>query len=607
MPTAEPEGFEQLALRFTDPIQHDYEVIREVVLFGSPPAQRADETGLDRSTVSAKARRFLEEGMVGLVDQRTTKAGRTPHGFPARVAGCLLYAKQLYPPVHDRELVRLVQRKFGYRTNHHTVRAFLERHPLPVQLPLPITRFHQFEEAYQARWAVVRMYYEGWQQRSIAGILALSRSHVGEILAAFKRDEFAGLEDQRTRPATHAANQLTLPFLKEVLAIQQEYPRAGRFRVRGLLAQRTGQEPPSERTVGRAMALNRQLHGAPAAWVTDRPDPAAPDGIIKEMPYLPTHRHQYWFIDYRYLVRLGDDAHWVYSLCIIEGYSRKILAGMATEYQDTLAVLQLLAAALGESGRPEAIVSDNGAVFTAAAYEGLLQELAITVCHIEKGKPWENLIEAQFKVQLRLAEAAFERATSFAEIQEQHAAFVETFNTTPHWAHRDRADGLRTPVDVLSWVQGQRFEIERLHRALQQLQVERVVNLRGYGSVQRFYIYAERGLSRRRVSVWLYDGRRHIAHGETLLARYAYQYDRKARRLRAVEQPQLYHTSYASPQLELWELDDAQWQKVARRPYQRHPRPAARAARQLALPISSALTVLATTLQLARQVCQGRW
>ncbi len=46
-------------------------------------------------------------------------------------------------------------------------------------------------------------------------------------------------------------------------------------------------------------------------------------------------------------------------------------------------------------------------------------------------------------------------------------------------------------------------------------------------------IYAERGLSRTRVSIWLYEGRLHVAHREALLARYAYRYDlaapRKAR------------------------------------------------------------------------------
>jgi hypothetical protein len=240
MPTPEPEAFEQLALRFIDPLQHDYEVIRDVVLFATTLTERAAETGLDRSTVGAKARRFVEDGMLGLADQRTTRAGRKPHPFPQRVAGFLLYAKQLYPAAHDRELVRIVRRTFGYQTNHHTVKAFLARHALPVQLPLPLTHFHQFEDAYRARWTVVRMYYEGWQQRSVAKVLDLSRSHVGEIIAAFKRDGFAGLEDQRTRPATHPANQLSLPFLKEVLDVQREYPRAGRFRVTGLVERATG-------------------------------------------------------------------------------------------------------------------------------------------------------------------------------------------------------------------------------------------------------------------------------------------------------------------------------------------------------------------------------
>ncbi len=146
---------------------------------------------------------------------------------------------------------------------------------------------------------------------------------------------------------------------------------------------------------------------------------------------------------------IGEDRHWVYSLLIIEGYSRKILAAMACEHQDIVAVLQLVSAAITEYGRPGGMVSDNGSVFTADTYEDLLRELGIEVCHIEKGKPWQNLIEAQFKVELRLADAHFEHATTLEEIQERHAAFVELFNTTPHLAHREREDGLRTPVEVL--------------------------------------------------------------------------------------------------------------------------------------------------------------
>jgi transposase InsO family protein len=343
----------------------------------------------------------------------------------------------------------------------------------------------------------------------------------------FQEEGFAGLEDQRTRLATHPENQLSLPFLAEILEVQQEYPKAGRFRVRGIVAQRTG-KMPSEATIGRAMAINRTHHQAPPEWRTNRTNADPFAEIEKFLPFPPTYRRRYWFIDFRYLVRIGEDQHWVYSLLIIEGYSRKILAGMACEHQDVVAVVQLLNAALREYGRPEGAVSDNGSVFTSDAYEGLLRALDIEVCHIEKGKPWQNLIEAQFKVELRLADAHFEQATTLEEIQERHAAFVEMFNTTPHWVHRERADGLRTPVEVLSWVRGAEVDQDLLQRALHHLQIERVVTLRGYVSVQRFYLYAERGLSRRRVSVWLHEGWLHIAHREAALAQYEYRYDRKA-------------------------------------------------------------------------------
>lgn len=443
---------------------------------------------------------------------------------------------------------------------------FLERHAIPVQFPLEITHFHQFEDAYRARFTVLRMYYEGWHQQSIAACLGLSRKHVWRILSVFQEKGFAGLEDQRTRPASHPKNQLTLPFLAEILEVQKDYPRAGRFRVQDIVAQRTG-KMPGEATIGRAMASNREHHGAPPAWSTDRTDDDPHAGEVKFLPFTPTYRHRYWFIHFRYLVRVGDDRHWVYSLLIIEGYSRKILAGIATEHQDLVAVLQLFNAALLEYGQPDGSVSDNGSVFTSEANEALLRTLGIGVCHIEKGRPWQNLIEAQFKVELRLADAHFEQATTLEEIPERHAAFVELFNRTPHWAYRERKDGLRTPVEVLRWVRGAAVERDVLQRALRHLQVERVITLRGYISVQRFYLYAERGLSRWRVSIWLREGQIHIAHHDVSLAQYAYAYDRKARRLQEVESPRIFRTPYASPQLEFWDLDDVQWHKIARRPY----------------------------------------
>jgi putative transposase len=560
---APDDEFQQLQLRFTDPVQHDYEVIRPVLLFGTPLGTRSEQTGLDRATVRAHARRFLEQGMLGLADQRPARAGRPAHAFPPPVARYLLWVKQLYPPITVSELVRIVARKFGYHTNYHTVKSFLARHEPPVQLPLRWTLFHEFEDAYQARWQVVHLHYEGWQIKSIAGVLQLSERHVRRILAAFATDDFAGLEDQRHRPPDHPSTQLTLQLLKEVRDLQQEYPKAGRFRLHGILTTRHPEQPaPSMTTVGRAMARNRAFHGAPPAWQTDARPPAVAEEP-KHFPYRPTARHQYWFIDLRYLVRLNGE--WIYSICIIEGYSRKILAGMASDYQDEVAVLQVLVGALNTYGCPQGIVSDNGTVFTAAAYEQVLAALEITPHHIEKGAPWENLIEAQFKVQLRLADAAFARAEDLLTVQAAHAAFVELFNTTPHWAHQDRADGQRTPVEVLGWVQGRPVAEEVVRRAVREVQWQRVVNAQGYISVQRFYVYAERGLARHRVAVWVYEGRLAVEYEQTVLARYKVRYARKQRQVQAVTGGEVYRTAYRSPQLELWELDEEQWQKVRER------------------------------------------
>ncbi len=574
-----PEEFHQFTLKFLDPIQHDYEVIRPIVLFAETVTERSRQTGIARSTVGDTARRFMQQGMLGLVDRRTTPAHRQRQPYPEPVAAHILYLKHIYPPIHYREIVRIIARKFGYTTNHHTVKRFLDDYPIPVQLEFQFTPFHQFEDAYQARWTVIRMYYEGWNPKSIAGCLKLSRSHVYHLLTAFAQDGFTGLEDKRTRPSDHPANQLSLPFLKEVLDIQQEYPRAGRFRVRGLLTAQPGQALPSERTVGRAMALNRQFHGAPGPWSTDQ-QPEVVDEP-KELPYTPTERHQYWFIDLRYLVKL--DSGWVYSLCILEGFSRKIVAGMATEYQDLIAVLQILHAALAAYGCPAALVSDNGGVFRAHDYEAILAALHIQPVQIEQGKPWQNLIEAQFKIQLRLADAKFAQAATVDEIQALHAQFIQTFNTTPHWAHRERRAGQQTPEQVLAWIRGRVVEPSELQRVFRSLQWIRVVNGRGFVSVQRFYLYAEPGLARQRVAVWLYDGQVHVNYQHTLLAQYQYAYDRRQKRLQGVAQPIVYRTPYASPQLELFELDDTQWLKVYRRPYQRRPKLAVPTVEQLAL------------------------
>ncbi len=560
-----PDAFAQMKPLFVDDLQHDYEAIRPIVLGAATVAERSRQTEIERTTLGDKARRFAMEGMRGLADQRAQEAGRKGHGYPDAVAAYMLYVKQLYPPIHLREIERIVQRKFGYKTNHHTIKHFFARYPIPVQLTFDLPRFSAFADAYDARWTVVRMAYEGWNKQSIAGCLMVSRTHVAEILHAFERDGFEGLEDQRTRSLHHPDNQLILPFLKEVLDLQHEYPRAGRFRLYGLLEKQRGEPLPSESTVGRAMAINRRFHGAPGPWQSAR-DAQEPEGEPKHLPYRPHYRHHFWYVDIRYLVKL--DGHWIYSICMLEGYSRAILAGMAAEHQDLPAVLHVLFAALSAYGCPAGIVSDHGSVFRAGDFLAILKALGIAPTPIEKRKPWQNLIEPQFKIQLRLADYKFEQAQTVEEIQQLHAAFIDTLNTTRHWAHQDRADGCRTPAEVLGEVRGRTVDPEYLRHLFERVQFLRTVNRYGFVSVHRFSIYAERGLARQRVSIWIYEGQLRIEYRQTLLAHYRCAYDARRQRLTDMSHPTVYNTAFASPQIELIALDDAQWVKVQLRPPQ---------------------------------------
>jgi len=69
----------------------------------------------------------------------------------------------------------------------------------------------------------------------------------------------------------------------------------------------------------------------------------------------------------------------------------------------------------------------------------------------------------------------------------------------------------------------------------------------------------------------------------SLVARYRCLYDRKHRQLHDVNEPLFYTTPFASPQLELIELDDEQWRKFQRRPARNYSKRIAMFGHQLSL------------------------
>jgi hypothetical protein len=92
------EDFDQIRLQFVDPLQYAYELIRPIVLFGETAAERSRQTGVDRTVIGDKARRFVTDGMSALADGRTQPASGEGPIYPEAIAGYILYLKQLYPP-----------------------------------------------------------------------------------------------------------------------------------------------------------------------------------------------------------------------------------------------------------------------------------------------------------------------------------------------------------------------------------------------------------------------------------------------------------------------------------------------------------------------------
>jgi hypothetical protein len=145
-------------------------------------------------------------------------------------------------------------------------------------------------------------------------------------------------------------------------------------------------------------------------------------------------------------------------------------------------------------------VTDGGSIFRANRAKGIYEALNITKEEIERGKPWQSYVETMFNIQRRMADFHFAKARDWPELLAAHEKWVTDYNHQPHWAHRDRPDGRRSPFEVLSWVSGIRHRPEDLQRAFFSVRYLRVLDSLGYATFRRWRLYEEEGLAGREAS-----------------------------------------------------------------------------------------------------------
>ncbi len=548
--TEPTDDWQQVRLLAPFPEQRAYELLRPVVLVGRSPAERAVQTGSAERTIYRRAARFDAEGMASLFPPPKVEKHRR---LPAPVRQAIRALKAEHPAFRTHEIAGICETRFGHRPSPHTVKRVLAEEP-----PVPGARrrfppYRDIADAAERRLAIIRLHSEGWPVKSIAAYLDVSRQQVYLTLRRWIAEGVAGLGD-KSRARADVPRKVTLPVIATVRELQ-ENPRLGEFRVAAALRQQGIIVSP--RTCGRILAKNRALYGLKQAESAPR-EP-------KPLPYLAARPHEYWFLDIRYLDHsLGDGK--VYCISVIDGFSRAVLASLLSRSQDLGPVLLLLYSAMRQWGLPECLVTDSGGVFLANHARRIYAALAIRKEEIAKRQAWQNLLEAQFGAQARMADYAFARAGSWDELLRVHEQWMADYNEQMHWAHRHREDGRRSPKDVLDGTQGRPIEEGHLHRVFYTLRFGRVLDGNGYARLRHWKIYGERGLARQPVGVWLYGAQLLVEYREEPLAEYRVTYEPGKRRLKMVAIHRLFATPFRAPQPWLFPLDDEQWRKAWRAP-----------------------------------------
>jgi putative transposase len=535
------DDFAQLQLQFVDRIQWRYAVIRPMVLLTDrTPQERAHETQTHPATVRKLTRRFRQRGMLGLLPEtiEVVIRGRAAR-IPDAVRQELDRLKALYDGFHYRELARILFVKRGYPVDDKTVKKLWQASPVACQGELGLWAYHAQPDRYHARLQVIRLYYQGWEKISISRFLQVSRPTVDVWIRRFEAEHFAGLVDRSRAP--HApARKIWLPLMVRVYHLQKAHPDAGEFRIWSLLAR----PEISVRSVGRIMALNRLVYDdiphVPKRGVKRVPGPH---------PYKASRPHQYWFIDGRQLDVRVEGVKW-WSLVVLEGYSRTMLAGAIAPTEATWVALMVLYTACLRYGVPDALISDSGGAYTSNDFEAVCRRLRIQHETIEstQGESYKNLVETHFNIQRRLYDYQFSFARTPADLEQRHQTCMQTYNTTAHQGLlRDRRLP-PIPVGVLGAATGRRYTQEDLARCFSHALFPRTTNRFGCVTLHSYHFYVEEGLPHTQVLLWVYGEQLRAICDNVLLAEDRCHDDWRDRNVKEIRQGVFHPTRFQSPQ-----------------------------------------------------------
>lgn len=540
--------------------QRRYEAIRPILLESQAVKSRSIETQLHIQTLRRYVKDFQHQGFDGLLTQKD-RDKKKKSSLPDEIKYDIVHLKSNAPEVGQRELIRYLKKQHQCKLHHSTLRIFLQSDEFEIWL-----KAYQYLKPkktemslYETNVETVKLRKKGLNLKTIASLIDKSKTTVERTLNKFKENkDFKSLEHGSVGQSK--PRKSTFPAMVKTLKKQIKYPHLGPFRIKGLLE--NDDVKLSQSTVEKLMKANREAY--------PKLNPPQEKGVVKYLPFRPQYRHHYWFIDIRYLVKI--EGNQIYSICIIEGYSRKVLSGDVFERQYLPSILKVLRQALKDYGLPDNIISDNAKVFRSPRLKGIMIYLGIKWDHIESGKPWQNLIEAMYSIQKRMFDFIANKTPSFEQLAVNHRRdFVDMYNKTSHWAHVQSKRKSTSPDGVLSWVKGREVSEAKLDYAFKHTLIGRVLTIQGYTRIHNFYLFTARGLRNKSVTVVLEEKQLKIESEGQVFAEYDCELT-ASQQLKKVSNPRIYEIEIAEQQLSMFKVEDDNWEiffRKKRKTYER--------------------------------------
>jgi hypothetical protein len=249
------------------------------------------------------------------------------------------------------------------------------------------------------------------------------------------------------------------------------------------------------------------------------------------------------------LVFALDGVRW-WSLLILDGYSRMIVAGAVAPSEASWVALLVLYTACQRYGIPRTLISDSGGAFVATAFEAVCRRLGIahTTIVSTAGESYLNLIETHFNIQRRVYDYQFSLTRTPMEFEQAHQRFIHLYNTTAHQGLLKEHFTPPIPQAVLGDALGQRVTPDELQRKFAQALFLRTTNHYGCVTLHRSHFYVEAGLPTTPVLLWVDGEAVRAVYDNVVVAEYHCRYDRRVQKVVNIHTGYFHHTRFASSQ-----------------------------------------------------------